>query len=60
MLRKEIEKKGSELLEKLLGGEKTPAEGEAPAEEKPAEEKPAEEKSAEEQVKDKLKDLFRN
>jgi AsmA protein len=55
MLRKEIEKKGSELLEKLLGGEKKPVEGEAPAEEQPAEEK-----STEEQVKDKLKDLFRN
>jgi AsmA protein len=55
MLRKEIEKKGSELLEKLLGGEKKPAEGEAPDEEQPTEEK-----SAEEQVKDKLKDLFRN
>jgi AsmA protein len=55
MLRKELEKKGSELLEKLLGGEKKPAEGEAPTDEQPAEEK-----SAEEQVKDKLKDLFRN
>jgi len=55
MLRKEIQKKGSELLEKLLGGEKKPVEGEAPAEEQPAEEK-----STEEQVKDKLKDLFRN
>ena len=55
MLRKEIEKKGSELLDKLLGGEKKPADGEAPAEEQPAEEK-----SAEEQLKDKLKDLLRN
>ncbi len=53
MLRKEIEKKGSELLEKLLRGEKKPTDGEAPADEQPAEEK-----SAEEQIKDKLKDLF--
>jgi AsmA protein len=54
LLRKEIEKKGSELLDKLLGGEKKPAEGEAPVEEEPSEEK-----SPEEQVKDKLKELFR-
>ncbi|MCI0518080.1 MAG: AsmA family protein [Woeseiaceae bacterium] len=55
MLRKEIEKKGSELLDKLLGGEKKPAESE-----EAADEQPAEEKSAEDQLKDKLKDLLRN
>lgn len=55
MLRKEIEKKGNELLDKLLGGEEKPAEGE-----ETADEQPAEEKSTEDQLKDKLKDLLRN
>jgi AsmA protein len=54
LLRKQIEKKGNELLDKLLGGEKKPAEGETPADEQPAEEK-----SAEDEIKDKLKDLLR-
>ncbi|HSD68686.1 MAG TPA: AsmA family protein [Woeseiaceae bacterium] len=55
MLRKEIEKKGSELLDKLLGGEQKPADSE-----EAADEQPAEEKSTEDQLKDKLKDLLRN
>jgi len=54
LLRKELEKKGGELIDKLIGGQKKPAEGEAPGEEQPEEEK-----SAEDKVKDKLKDLFR-
>ncbi|MDH5213215.1 MAG: AsmA family protein [Gammaproteobacteria bacterium] len=53
LLRKEIEKKGGELLDKLLGGEKEPAEGET------AEGEEQEEKSTEDKVKDKLKDLFK-
>jgi AsmA protein len=57
LLRKELEKQGNKLIDKLLGGEKKPAEG---AEgEAPAEGEPEEEKSPEDLIKDKLKDLFK-
>lgn len=57
LLRKELEKQGNKLIDKLLGGEKKPAE---PAEgEEAGEEQPEEEKSPEDLVKDKLKDLFK-
>jgi AsmA protein len=61
LLRKELEKQGNKLIDKLLGGEKKPAEGEEkPAEgEETGEEQPEEEKSPEDLVKDKLKDLFK-
>lgn len=54
LLRKELEKQGNKLIDKLLGGEKKPAEGE-----ETGEEQPEEEKSPEDLVKDKLKDLFK-
>jgi AsmA protein len=56
---KEIEKQKDALLDRLLGGDKKPADGEA-ADEESADGEKEEEQDAEDLIKDALKDLFRD
>ena len=56
---KEIEKQKDALLDRLLGGDKKPADGE-PADEESADGEEEEEQDAEDLIKDALKDLFKD